>query len=271
VNFNGPSPASTFVHPDVSASAVTIGARAKAFVRTLLRAWRDPAGKQARLIVLVGANLLALITAFTMLIVNHFGDTADHNAAIRAEQVAKAASSQLHLALTMVDQGLQRTERRVVEAEGRPTFARLKSAHQFPEQLKVNLAVVNGEGQLFMTLRSPEGIEPFDVRDREYVRPHFEGNVEGTYVGRPIVERRSGVWSIPLSRTLRADDGRCMASAWARPTSSTSSRPMAPFWCAGRAAASIPWRPSTDRPPTCRASSPATSTSRAGRCMSRSA
>ncbi|HYC66273.1 MAG TPA: ATP-binding protein, partial [Reyranellaceae bacterium] len=126
--------------------------------------------------------------------------------------VAKAAAAHFEQVLYMVDQGLQRTERRMHEAGGRPSYARLKSAHQFPTQLKVNLALVDADANLFMSLRTPD-IQPIPVRDREYVSPHFDGLVHGTYVGRPIIERRSGLWSIPLSRAARDLDGKLIGVA----------------------------------------------------------
>ena len=162
--------------------------------------------------MLVGLNLLTLIVVFTMAIVRHFGDTAVHNATVRAEQVAKSAATQLQLALFMVDEGLKRVERRVAEAEGLPTYLRLKSTHQFPEQLKINIALVDAEGNLVMSLRAPEGVN-IPVLDRDYIQPHFGGTYDGTYIGRPIVERQSGMWSIPMSRSVRADDGRFLGVA----------------------------------------------------------
>ena len=185
----------------------------RALLRRALQDWHAPTGRKARLIVLVGLNLLALIVIFTALIVRHFGETAAHNGAVRAEQVAKAASSQLQLALFMVDEGLKRVERRVVEADGLPTFDRLQSTHQFPEKLKVNLAIVDATGHLVMSLRRPNGGLSLPVHDRDYAKPHFAGVFEGTYIGRPIVERISGAWSIPMSRSVRADDGRLLGVA----------------------------------------------------------
>jgi PAS domain S-box-containing protein len=184
--------------------------RVQSAARRANRAWREPAGKQGRLIVLTGLNLLALIVVFTMLIVRHFGDTAQQHGAARAEQVAKAAAAHLEQVLYMVDQGLQRAERRMQESGGKPSFARLQSAHQFPTQLKVNLALVDPDGNVFMSLRSPNGFAPMPVRDREYIRPHFDGHVHDTYVGRPIVERRTGLWSFPLSRAVRDREGKLM-------------------------------------------------------------
>ncbi len=171
--------------------------------------WRDPEGKQGRLIILVGLNILMLIVAFTTLIVRHFDTTIVAASAVRAEQVAKTAAYQLQLALFMVDHGLQRAERRALEANGAVTQETLVLASQFPGHLKVNLGFVNADGDLVATMRIPK-VEPLRLLDREFVRPHFAGLVTGTYVGRPVVERLSNRWSLPVSRAVRTANGNLL-------------------------------------------------------------
>ena len=179
-------------------------------IRPVLRGaldwWRNPEGKKGRLIILIGLNILILIVAFTTLIVRHFDATVLASSTVRAEQVSKTAAYQLQLTLFMLDHGLQRAERRAREVNGAVTHETLAAANQFPEHLQVNLGFVDAQGDLVAANRTAR-IEPVRLLDREFIRLHFAGLVSGTYVGRPIVERISNRWSLPVSRAVRTADG----------------------------------------------------------------
>ena len=91
--------------------------RLSAIGRRALSAWRSPGGRDSRMIVLIGLNLVALIVAFTMIVLRQVSDTVVVGGEARAERLAKTAAYQLQTALIMVDRGLRYAEREIVRAD----------------------------------------------------------------------------------------------------------------------------------------------------------
>jgi signal transduction histidine kinase/ActR/RegA family two-component response regulator len=86
--------------------------------------------------------------------------------------------------------------------------------HGAPDQLKemsdfgalsftpvVQIAFVDTQG---FTLATNVGLDPAltDLRDREHIRVHLDGKVDGLYVGAPVMGRVSGKWSIQITRKV---------------------------------------------------------------------
>lgn len=90
--------------------------------------------------------------------------------------------------------------------------------HGSPDQLKemadfgalslgpvVQIAFVDTEG---FTLATNTGLDlaRTDLRDREHIRVHLDGKVNGLFVGAPVLGRVSGKWSIQLTRKIFDSD-----------------------------------------------------------------
>ena len=181
--------------------------RLKALARRALAAWRSPGGRDSRMIVLIGLNLVALIVAFTMIVLRQVSDTVMVGGEARAERLAKTAAYQLQTALVMVDRGLRYAEREIVRAETADILPSLADSGLLPSHMIVMVTFNDTNGYITATTQGPVP-DRVRVRDREFVRVHLEGTVSGAYVGRPVVGRISSRWAIPVSRAVRSADGK---------------------------------------------------------------
>jgi signal transduction histidine kinase/DNA-binding NarL/FixJ family response regulator len=71
----------------------------------------------------------------------------------------------------------------------------------------VLLSFIDSSG---ITQGSNLGPDPLhtNLSDREHIRVHLDNKVQGLYIGKPVLGRVSGKWSIQLTRRIEAQDGR---------------------------------------------------------------
>src|SRR5436190_13803493 len=111
-----------------------------------LSAWRSPAGRDSRMIVLIGLNLMALIIAFTMIVLRQVGDTVVVGGEARAERLAKTAAYQLQTALVMVDRGLRYAEREIARAGSPAVLPSLAESGLLPTHMVVMVTFNDTDG-----------------------------------------------------------------------------------------------------------------------------
>jgi diguanylate cyclase (GGDEF)-like protein len=70
----------------------------------------------------------------------------------------------------------------------------------------LQLGLIDANGLLFASSLGPLA-EAFDLGDRDYFKAHRDSTETGLVVGKPIIGRKRGKWSIPLTRALRGPDG----------------------------------------------------------------
>lgn len=71
----------------------------------------------------------------------------------------------------------------------------------FSKKPVVQIAFADTDGFTVATNAGPDHNHT-DVRDREHIRVHLDGKIEGLYIGAPVLGRVSGKWSIQLSRKV---------------------------------------------------------------------
>ncbi len=92
--------------------------------------------------------------------------------------------------------------------------------HRSAEQLKeiadfgalslkpvVQITFVDTEGFTVATNAGPDPART-DLRDRQHIRVHLDNEVQGLYIGAPVLGRVSGKWSIQLSRKIFDRDNK---------------------------------------------------------------
>ena len=184
-------------------------ARSSATMRNMLGRWRSPVGRDGRMIILLGANLIALIVAFTIIVLRQVGDTVVAGGEARAERLVKAAAYQLQNTLMMIDRSLRYAEREIVRTGGPAVLPTLVDTGLFPMQVVSLVSFTDPDGWIIATSAGP-ATERIRNGDREHIRVHLDGSVAGAYMGRPIVGRLTSRWSIPMSRAVREADGKLL-------------------------------------------------------------
>jgi PAS domain S-box-containing protein len=184
-------------------------ARISEMIRNTFGRWQSPAGRDGRMIILLGANLIALIVAFTVIVLRQVGDTVVAGGEARAERLVKAAAYQLQNTLMMIDRSLRYAEREIVRTGGPSVLPTLVDTGLFPMQVVSLVSFTDPDGWIVETSAGP-ATERVRNGDREHIRVHLNGSVAGAYMGRPIVGRLTSRWSIPVSRAVREADGKLL-------------------------------------------------------------
>ncbi len=178
-------------------------------IRNTSRRWLSPAGRDGRMIILVGASLIALIVAFTMIVLRQVGDTVVAGGEARAERLVKAAAYQLQNTLMMIDRSLRYAEREIVRTGAPAVLSALTDTGLFPMQVVSVVSFSDPDGWIVETSAGPMA-ERIRNGDREHVRVHLDGSAAGAYMGRPIVGRITSRWSIPVSRAVHDGTGKLL-------------------------------------------------------------
>jgi two-component system NtrC family sensor kinase len=74
----------------------------------------------------------------------------------------------------------------------------------------VQVTFVDSNGRAFANSLTPR-LEPVDLSDREHIRVHLEGSVEGLYISAPVLGRISNMWTIQFTRAIRNEVGALQA------------------------------------------------------------
>ncbi len=83
----------------------------------------------------------------------------------------------------------------------------LANAGAFATKPFVQVAFVDTDGFIVATDAGLDLLRT-DLRDREHIRVHLEGKIEGLYIGAPVLGRVSGKWSIQFTRRVHDRGGQ---------------------------------------------------------------
>jgi two-component system, NtrC family, sensor kinase len=74
----------------------------------------------------------------------------------------------------------------------------------------VQITFVDSNGRAVANSLTPR-LEPVDLSDREHIRVHLEGRVDGLYISAPVLGRISNMWTIQFTRAIRNQFGDLQA------------------------------------------------------------
>ncbi|HSP25528.1 MAG TPA: ATP-binding protein [Saliniramus sp.] len=74
----------------------------------------------------------------------------------------------------------------------------------------VQITFVDRDGRAIANSLTPR-LEPIDLSDRDHIRVHLDGSVEGLYISEPVLGRISNMWTIQFTRAIRNQVGDLQA------------------------------------------------------------
>jgi len=74
----------------------------------------------------------------------------------------------------------------------------------------VQITLVDSNGRAIANSLTPR-LDPLDLTDREHIRVHLDGRVEGLYISAPVLGRISNMWTIQYTRAIRNEVGDLQA------------------------------------------------------------
>lgn len=73
--------------------------------------------------------------------------------------------------------------------------------------LSFQMATINRDGVLTATTIGKHPPKPIDLKDRIHFKVHKGGRPDTPYISKPVIGRRSGRWSVQLTRRIEGPDG----------------------------------------------------------------
>lgn len=128
------------------------------------------------------------------------------NAADATRSAAKIFSEQVTRVIRSIDSTLL-TAAYLIELDPHPNRIReLVESRVLSMDYLVLLTVVDSEARTVGTNEGPDANRT-NLSDREHIRVHLDKKVEGLFIGKPVIGRVSGKWSIQLTRAVKKQDG----------------------------------------------------------------
>jgi diguanylate cyclase (GGDEF)-like protein len=155
------------------------------------------------------AGVAILLTASVWLVVGYTiretQQAALEAARVRAKATSILFAEQVTSTFGNIDSLLRVTGRDLVERPG-ITLKSLIATNPSAQPNLVLMTWVDANGVAHETANGP--ITPVSLIDREHIRVHLEAPADiGLYIGKPVLGRVSGRWTIQITRTVRDNTG----------------------------------------------------------------
>lgn len=157
-------------------------------------------------IIVVTGILLALTLSTVLWIAAQTRRGEIERAYLTAVYSARVFAEQVERTLRSIDADLRFAAHELARDAVADRLRALVDTGALSMDLLVQIAFVDAAGRTIATHLGPDP-NLTDVSDREHIRVHLDGVARGLFVGRPVLGRVSGRWSIQLSRAVARPDG----------------------------------------------------------------
>ncbi|MFN3890851.1 MAG: response regulator [Beijerinckiaceae bacterium] len=123
-----------------------------------------------------------------------------------SEQQAKVFAEQVSSTIQVIEALIGFASYELLQDPSPTKLREVAEAGAFSVVPLVQMAFVDPQGFTVATQAGPDPNRT-DLRDREHIRVHLDNKIEGLFIGRPVLGRVSGKWTIQISRKIRAADG----------------------------------------------------------------
>ena len=162
--------------------------------------------KDARPLLLLTTVLLAFVWGLVAMALGEARKATELDQLREGEALNRVIAEQVLRAITAVDYALGFVAYELAENPAPGRLQELVKRGAVRMNTLVLVSHVDANGWLRQT---NQGISDpaIDLSDREHIRVHLNGDYNGLFIGKPVMGRASGRWSIQLSRPVRRDDG----------------------------------------------------------------
>lgn len=157
-------------------------------------------------IVFVTIALVAVTWAGVFTFADQVKDSKIERSYASSEQNAKVFAEQVRNTIKSIESIISFTAYKILEDPSPDTVRILSQSGALKFAPLLQLAHIDAEGFTVSTQAGPDPNRT-DLRDREHIRVHLDNLSEGLFIGRPVLGRVSGRWTIQLSRKILAPDG----------------------------------------------------------------
>lgn len=123
-----------------------------------------------------------------------------------SEQNAKVFAEQVSHTIAGIDAMISFAAYQIMRDPAPDTLQALARSGALSFEPLVQMAFVDTMGFTVGTQAGPDPART-DLRDREHIRVHLDNKVQGLFIGRPVLGRVSGKWTIQLSRKVFEPNG----------------------------------------------------------------
>ena len=155
--------------------------------------------------VLLGVFLVGIVWALLFLFLANERESAERAAVQNATNLAGAFEDHLSHSLSEIDRSLAVVGRLYVQGFEKFDLAGSLKSNRFLHDGISQVRIVGSNGRV----KASNGEAPRgeDLSGRDYFQNQREAHIDEIYIGKPVLSKATGKWSIPLSRRIVAGDG----------------------------------------------------------------
>ncbi|MCC7184481.1 MAG: hypothetical protein IT509_13080 [Rhodocyclaceae bacterium] len=170
--------------------------------------WSGWASAHLRLVIALGGGLMvAAVIGFGLMMTQQFREVAWHDAEERLADLATLLARHTALTLADLDERMLAYAESEHHASPMPQTPRKPTSGMSAPELAVELSVIDAGGHLIRSTNA--SYRPgTDFTDERAWQIHLDRTDLGLHLGKPHIDRRSGRWSMKLSRRLAGPNGR---------------------------------------------------------------
>ncbi len=162
--------------------------------------------KEVRLIFLASAALAVIAWAVLIALINSSRDAEIENGYRLAQSVADILAERTNNTFMRVDRVLAHAAYELSRDNSPNRIKELVDAQIISMEDLVQMSFTDAQGVDLGASNGPD-IKRIPLADREHIRAQLDRQVDGAFVGKPVVGRLSGKWSIQITRRFDNPDG----------------------------------------------------------------
>jgi diguanylate cyclase (GGDEF)-like protein/PAS domain S-box-containing protein len=155
--------------------------------------------------VLLGTFLVGIVWALLFLFLANERESAERAAVQNATNLAGAFEDHLSHSLSEIDRSLEVIGRLYVQGFEKFDLAGSLNSNRFLHDGISQVRIVGSNGRV--KAGNGEAPREEDLSDRDYFQNQRDAHIDEIYIGKPILSKQTGKWSIPLSRRILGLDG----------------------------------------------------------------